>query len=294
MADLYGTDGNDFLFGLSGEDFIYGLGGNDSLYGGKTNGEFPDSSNDYLSGGSGNDFLDGALGNDTLIGGSGNDTILGGYGDSDILKGGIGNDVYFVEDDDTNTITELPTEGIDTVYSKGAFRLGDNLENLTLQNTRVIQNPARNDGGLGNNLDNTIQGNIGNNFLFGFEGNDRVFGSSGNDTLYGGNGIDNLVGDNGNDLLWGGEGNDILVGGSGADTFLFTSPLQGFDTINDFKVSEKDKIQIDASDFGITQNDYGRFTVGSGNGLYFGNTQIASFDTPVVGFISSFDIIFVP
>jgi Ca2+-binding RTX toxin-like protein len=156
--------------------------------------------------------------------------------------------------DDTNDSTDVFAKtlsarinqgGIDTVISHVDYRLGDGLENLTLQGTAVIgygnglYNTLK-----GNALDNTLYGGAGNDQLYGDSGNDKLYGGSGNDKLYGGNGNDQLSASSGNDTLYGGAnndrlqgdaGNDTLYGGSGSDTLyggLGDDKLQG-DSSND-------------------------------------------------------------
>ena len=74
-------------------------------------------------------------------------------------------------------------------------------------------------------------------------GNDVLTGQWLNNVLDGGSGNDKLYGDRGNDTLIGGLGHDVLDGGGGADTFQFNSN-DGQDIIEDFNVSQGDKIQL--------------------------------------------------
>ncbi len=134
----------------------------------------------------GNDNLIGSAFNDSLNGGAGNDT-LNGLGGVDTLKGGLGNDIYVV-DTTTDTITENLNEGTDQVNSSVTYTLGNNLENLTLTGTGVIN-------GTGNALNNTITGNTANNTLDGGTGNDTLIGGLGNDVYI-------LNQKNKEDLLW--------------------------------------------------------------------------------------------
>ncbi|MBX9258673.1 putative Ig domain-containing protein [Desmonostoc muscorum CCALA 125] len=154
-----------------------------------------------LNGVDGNDSLIGGTGNDTLIGGADNDTLDGGAG-NDSLDGGAGNDIYTV-DSLSDTVTEGLNAGTDLVKSAVNWVLGDNLENLTLTGSKVIN-------GTGNSLNNIITGNSAANTLNGGDGNDSLIGGSGNDTLLGGAG---------NDSLDGGAGIDSLDGGVGDDTY---------------------------------------------------------------------------
>jgi len=124
--------------------------------------------NDNLSGTSSNDILNGLKGNDILDGGIGIDTLIGG----------LGNDTYVV-DSTTDTITELPNQGTDTVKSTVSFSIENiaNVENLTLIGTDPID-------GLGSSFKNIITGNSQNNQLNGGAGNDTLIGGLGNDTYY--------------------------------------------------------------------------------------------------------------
>ncbi|WP_166482564.1 calcium-binding protein [Scytonema sp. UIC 10036] len=209
---VYAGKGNDIVFGQDGNDTLWGHEGNDALIGG--------SGNDYLNGGDGHDRLDGGLGND-------------------ILEGGGGNDIYIV-DSKNDQIIDSPGTGIETVIASVDWTLNPGLDHLILIGSAV--------NGIGNNLNNIIEGNDEDNYLKGGEGNDRlygykndsnyydyydgndildgwtgddeVFGGKGNDTLYGWTGNDTLKGNDDNDTLYGEDGDDILNGGYGNDTLF--------------------------------------------------------------------------
>jgi len=155
-----------------------------------------------ITGNEASNFLDGGAGNDVLKGGAGADFLLGGEGD----------DTYFV-DDPYDVVIEYPDEGIDTVKSSVDWRLGDNVENLTLTGTADLN-------GFGNELANVILGNKGANLLQGYGGADTLSGNLANDILQGGAGNDTLRGGGGNNVLDGGSGNDKLVGGDGNELFF--------------------------------------------------------------------------
>ena len=155
MADINGTSGNDILTGTAGNDTLHGLGGNDSL--------------------------DGGAGNDSLVGGAGDDTLRGGAG-ADTMEGGTGDDRYLVESAG-DVVTELASEGTDTVLANLSYTLGANVENLTLTGSLNLT-------GTGNDLNNVLTGNTGNDSLVGLAGNDTLISGTGTDTLVGGTGDD--------------------------------------------------------------------------------------------------------
>lgn len=167
-----------------------------------------------------NNSISGNNSNNTLSGYDGNDT-LDGQGGADTMYGGAGNDTYYYRDAG-DIIVENANEGIDSIYAYiNMSTLNTNVENLYLG---VSANT-----GTGNSLNNTI---IANGIL--------------DSTLYGMDGNDTLMGGNKNDILVGGNGLDILQGQAGADTFLFelASAFNNIDVINDFNISQGDKIDI--------------------------------------------------
>ena len=170
-----------------------------------------------LTGNSANNMLDGGAGADQLIGGAGNDTYYVGAGD---------------------TVTEQLFGGTDTVIADQTFTLSNDLENLTLMGTAVIN-------GTGNASDNILTGNSAANVLTGGTGNDTyvvdgadtivenvgegtdTVQASGswvlasdleNLTLVGAEAI-NGTGNTRNNVLAGNSGANILTGGAGDDTY---------------------------------------------------------------------------
>jgi len=243
---ITGNAGGNYLDGQAGDDTLIGLGGNDTYYvdsaddevieagdggydqvystaaqytlaayvedlwmenaqafdgtGNALNNQIIANENDnILSGEGGDDKLKGYEGDDSLYGGAGDDSLDGGL-DVDIMYGGSGDDRYTV-DNEADQVVELAGEGHDTVKSEVSFVLGDFVEDLRLQGTADID-------GTGNNQDNFMKGNYGNNILSGEEGNDHLVGSYGYNQLFGGSGHDILDAQNGEAYLEGGTGDD--------------------------------------------------------------------------------------
>jgi trimeric autotransporter adhesin len=197
---LYGMDGNDILDGKGGADTLIGGTGNDvyvidspgdmaveyagggidtvqtalawtladhlenlTLTGSAAVDGTGNAADNTLVGNAGANVLRGLDGNDLLDGGAGADTLIGGAGDD-----------RYVVDRSTDVVVEAAGEGIDTVYSRVSWTLGDHLEHLVLTGTANI-------AGTGNALDNSIAGNAGNNTLDGGAGADFMAGGLGND-----------------------------------------------------------------------------------------------------------------
>ncbi|NWA08438.1 calcium-binding protein [Pseudomonas gingeri] len=229
---LNGNAGNDSLTGNAGDDLLNGGAGNDTMIGGAGGDTYiVDSTNDvviellnegfdvvqssatwtlpanveslYLTGnsainGTGNALDNNIVGNgaaNTLTGGVGNDSLDGRAG-ADRMVGGVGDDSYEV-DNVGDVVVENANEGIDSVVSSITYTLGNNVENLSLNDGFAIN-------GTGNSLDNNMIGNSSSNILTGAAGDDILDGRGGADTLIGGAGNDTYM----------------LVRGSGRDTII--------------------------------------------------------------------------
>jgi Ca2+-binding RTX toxin-like protein len=184
------------------------------------------SSNNVLNGAAGLNIIDGLAGNDTLAGLGGADTLIGGVG--------------------TDTATYVASAAGVNVSLMTELGSGGDAEGDTLS---TIENLT------GSNLDDTLEGNGGNNVLAGglgidtvsyahalagvkvslattssqntigagsdkLTGFENVTGSNFNDTLTGTIGYNVLTGLAGNDTLNGGVGADTMFGGTGNDTYV--------------------------------------------------------------------------
>jgi Ca2+-binding RTX toxin-like protein len=162
---------------------------------------------------------------DNVLRGNASANQLNGGAGVDQMYGGDGNDTYTVDNLSDRAIETSATGGTDKVLSSVNFKLGANVETLTLTGAAVY--------GTGNTGDNTIWGSAGNNILQGLEG------------------IDHLNGGDGNDKLYGGIGHDVLNGGTGADHYVFdVAPgAADADTIAGFS-SADDTIDLLGTKFG--------------------------------------------
>lgn len=150
------------------------------------------------------------------------------------------------------------------------------------------RDPQRNDqlGTIGNDTlegaasptGNRIRGGLGDDVVLG----GRTFTTRGTNT----SGDDWLEGGEGNDTLDGGAGRDVLIGGAGADVFRFdrdytyslsTPPAVVDDTISDFSLDQRDRIDLRGydlrfADLAIRQVDATRVEVSFGASLVIGGT----------------------
>ena len=165
-ARITGTNGADVIVSRSQGDFnvIDGKGGNDLICGGP---EF-----DFIFGSAGNDKMRGKGGIDFLSGDAGNDHL---YADSN--DGGQADDAYYQ-------------------FSSTAVNVNMQTGRATGQGTDTLHGM---DGVFGSQLNDTITGDGGTNF---------IWGNGGNDVINGGAGLD---------LIDPGAGDDSSNGGSEAD-----------------------------------------------------------------------------
>ena len=139
---------------------------------------------------------------DFLLGNSGNNG-LDGKGGIDTMRGGLGDDVYYV--DNIGDVTDDVTGGggvFDQVFSTVSYTAAAGIERLTLQGASNINATGR-DGQA--------------DFLIGNDGNNALDGKSGVDTMRGGLGNDNYYVDDIADVT------DEVTGGGGIGDYVLTT-----------------------------------------------------------------------
>ena len=154
-------------------------------------------------------MLTGDAGANTLSGAAGADTI-DGRGGADVLTGGPGDDVFIATAN--AKVVEVAGGGVDLIRTGESLTLPANVENLEILGTKTAS-------AGGNDLNNSIIGSGGGNYMRGYAGNDTLDGRAGND------------------MLLGEAGDDRLIGGPGNDTFVF-KPGGGSDTVADFSAGD--------------------------------------------------------
>lgn len=217
---LQGNGGNDTLIGGKGIDVLIGGAGSDKLKGG-AGGDFYyvdagdtideedniDGHDFAISSGSinlsilGGGFIEhaelvgkanvNATGNASGNGLTGNDgaNLLDGLGGPDFMYGGLGNDIYVVNEAG-DQVVENWNAGIDTIRSIIA---------IDLTSTTVLEYVENVELKGGDDIDAT--GNASANVLTGNAGANRLDGREGKDTLIGGLGDDTYILDNAGDVV---------------------------------------------------------------------------------------------
>lgn len=262
--ELYGDAQANVLTGLGGRDTLRGNGGADTLIGGDGNDDYYVDAYDTVieaAGGGASDtvFTDTSYtlpanvedlvaadvqsgATITLTGNALDNHIIANFGDN-VLDGGGGNDVMlglggddtYIVDSAYDTVTEIPDDGHDLVYSTVSYTLIGDLEDLSLATGTGVT-------GVGNALDNTLYGNALDNILNGGGGADVLSGLGGNDTFV------FQAGEAQGDVVYEFEGNGAAAGdyltfvgyGTPAEgaTFVQVSPSEWTITSADGLVSE--------------------------------------------------------
>jgi VCBS repeat-containing protein len=168
----------------------------------------------------------------------------------------------------------VSSDGTKISGGNGVDVIDVNAIQLTSPNATTISGGNGNDIIKGGSKADTIWGDsLGNSGTTSDNGADTMYGGAGNDKIHGGNGADFLQGDVGADELW---------GDRGGDTFNYvdvnhSSTASGIDTINDFKASEGDKINLSGLNDELTGGGPSKLTWGSGataHGVWTNGTQL--------------------
>jgi Ca2+-binding RTX toxin-like protein len=219
MDQVIGGAGNDYINGGIGIDKLFGGNGDDVMYG-------EQDTDPFFEGNDGNDYLDGGAGTDMLYGSNGDDMLLDGT-DVDISFGQAGDD-WFKVGDIAQALSTGPDEilGGDGVTDDGNTpgTIGFDVMDFSLQHARPV--------GVAYDLDQQANPlaavNAAQSVPAAFE-IEGLVGSVSNDTLGGDVGNNWIVGGSGSDLLTGDAGNDVIVGGSIRLDTLIGQYIQGHD-----------------------------------------------------------------
>lgn len=148
---------------------------------------------------------------------------------ANVLTGGLGDDTYVIDGEDT--VVELSGEGVDTVEVRSFVSGGPRTYYVDPTGSNIeifrLHADAGASGIVGNDEDNLLIGNGGANYLSGGGGNDELrSGGSAyqvSDTLHGGAGDDVLIGRSGTAVyMIGGTGDDeIRIGGESSTSISF-------------------------------------------------------------------------
>lgn len=154
------------------------------------------------------------------------------------MDGLVGSDTFFYTVRDGNGGSATGIASVSLAAPAGAIvgTLGDDVTTGTAANNIILGQAGRDE----------IYGGGGADKIYGGSGDDDLSGDLGNDQLYGGLGNDKLEGGAGVDLLAGGAGLDRLRGNAGADRFVFLRLDDGADLVEDFRLKEKDKLDVSA------------------------------------------------
>lgn len=206
-----------------------------------------------LSGGDGADTLRGFSGDDILSGDEGADVLNGGIG-ADTLRGGSGIDA----------VSYIDAAGPITANLSNSAENAGEAQGDVYEDIEDIYGSQYADKLIGNDLDNTLEGDIGADTLNGGGGRDfasyahatisvtanldnpsQNVGHAEGDVYQGIEGLigsifaDILAGNNNDNTLDGGQGEDTLAGGQGDDVFMIDTNKdkiielgsQGYDTV---------------------------------------------------------------
>ena len=233
---LLGGDGNDRLDGGNNDDFLWGGSGDDILIGGGATDELYGEADDdiliagisqaggdaaaihRLYGGDGDDHIYGDLGTDRIAGGSGHDRIYAYAGDDTIYADGDGDAPSSNPGDDV----VYAGAGSDEVYGGWGADLifagiNDAGGGAATDKNEVYSDPKS--GGAPGSLTNhndTVYGDIGEDFVTTGPGDDIIRTFAGSDIIDAGDGNDTITAGTGSNTITGGWGRDTIYAGANA------------------------------------------------------------------------------
>ena len=225
---LIGLRGNDTYYVRAGNRVVENPGeGNDVVYTFDSYTLDADASVEFLGATQGNTFAINLVGNavsQTIMGSAGAN-LLDGRGGSDTLIGLGGDDTYRVYSP-ADLVVEATNAGNDTVLTSGNFYLNTGVSIETI--SAADQGASTSMYLLGNELDQRIIGDYGNNVLNGggSRGGDTLIGLFGDDTyrIYGQNDAIVEARGQGNDIVFT-SGNYRLAAGSEVETLSAHSQI---------------------------------------------------------------------
>lgn len=141
---------------------------------------------------------------DDVLRALGTQSVIDGGPGADIMEGRNGSDIYYV-DNAGDVVFEAAGGGNDEVRIRylSSYTLPAFVEKLTNATNLMFT-------GIGNSLDNELNGGTTVDYLHGGAGHDILNGGDGDDVLYGDADHDILNGGAGSDLMYGGYGNDVF------------------------------------------------------------------------------------
>ena len=121
---------------------------------------------------------------------------------------------------DNGVSIDLTALGGGTILLQGADINDLNADDFLFRVNQTIEGDGGNDILRGDTGDDTLTGGAGDDLLYGKEGADSIYGGEGNDIAFGNEGDDFVDGGEGFNKLYGNEGDDTLKGGSNVDYLI--------------------------------------------------------------------------
>ena len=134
-----------------------------------------------------------------------------------VLAGGGGNDILFVDSDDTMAIADIDGgAGYDQIFFTDDLTLDLTVDDLNVESVRAGGGDDRLTG-ANDDINYTLFGGDGNDTIVTAGDDDILSGGAGDDVIDAGNGENTILGDDGDDAITTGDGDDFVSGGDGAD-----------------------------------------------------------------------------